>query len=168
MATKVEKDNPYAPPTEKIKPAKRPKKKKSEREEDASDRTKEAIMDSFRKTRTWVSLFSVLGYITTVLLVIGGLGTLMGRTFTSGPLGGYSPILAFFYLGMALFSAFVANRLGAYRGAIDRVLQSNCDMDEVAIAIERQRQYWSLVGGGTMVMIVVYVIGIFAIVVASR
>jgi len=167
MATKAESDNPYAPPTDESKAAKRRKKKRIEREGEGSDRAKDAIMESFRKTRPWVAFFSVLGYVATGVLVLGCIGMLAGETFNRGPLAAYAPIVVFIYLGIALFSAFVANRLGAYKNSINEVLQSDCDMDKVAHAVERQQQYWSLVGTGSVGMMIFYALVILFIV-ASR
>jgi hypothetical protein len=141
--------NPYAEPRAVEK--KRPKKKAQGAERDPA---MDALQESFRRTRPWISFFTVLGYIGAGALVLLGILTVV--TPTRGPVNEYRTLLLFVYLAAAVIYSFISARLGRYRESIDDVLRSDGELHLVALAIERQREFWALVGWVTIVAMSIY------------
>lgn len=149
--------NPYAAPKEAEKSAKRTKKKA--RAENNDDETIQQIVRSFQKTRSWIAFFGVLSYIGTAVLIIAGIGmAYLSTSAKSGILASMGPGIMVVYLILGIVYAVVGARLLRYRDAIDRVVRSDGRLEDIAEAVERQSQFWNLVGQVTVVMFGLYVV----------
>lgn len=149
--------NPYAAPKEAEKSAKRTKKKA--RAENNDDETIQEIVRSFQKTRSWIALFGVLSYIGTAVLIIAGIAVAFISSGTkAGVLSSLGPGILLLYLILGIVYAVIGARLLRYRDAIDKVVRSDGRLEDIAEAVERQSQFWSLVGQFTLVMFGLYVV----------
>ncbi|MRG94405.1 hypothetical protein [Polyangium spumosum] len=151
--------NPYEAPKE-TKGTKRTRKKKELAEDDHEQSAAiDAIVFSLRKTRPWITLFGTLSYIFAVVLVGFGLYS-MSATSSSRVLGEIGAVTFVLYLLIAILYGVIGTRLFRYRDSINQVLASEGRLEFVATAIERQREFWALVGVMTVVLLGLYLLTI--------
>jgi hypothetical protein len=105
------------------------------------------IVAALRKTRPWVTLLAVLGFI------FGGLTAL-------GSLAAFSmmPAIGFAYLVVAGIYIGVSVMMLKYSNAINKLLHGG-GITELEEAIDAQASFWQLAGILTLIFIVLMVIG---------
>lgn len=171
MASDERENNPYAAPKEGGVKKKRIKKKVSVDLED-DESSIEQIVHSFQKTRAWISLFGILSYIGAGILGIAGIIMLAMTSDTrAGQLGAMlGPFALVLYGMLAAVYVIIGTRLFRYRDAINNVVRNEGKLEHIADAVERQAQFWTLVGQITVAGLVLYgFIFVFALVAgASR
>ncbi|WP_020395039.1 DUF5362 family protein [Thiolinea disciformis] len=147
-------ENAYAPPSSMVR--------------DVSGGTgvvSDRILAALRKTRPWVLLFAVLGFIGTAFSVLGAVGMLAGGSMlgTQSELGGMSGAMGgmigfgIMMLLMALIYFFVSLYLLRYAGAIKRAV-TGLNVADVEAALEAQASFWKLAGIMTLVGVVLYLV----------
>ncbi len=135
---------------------------------DSSDPAHAAILESLKKTRPWVMFLSILGYLAAGLMVLMGLfmmmaGSAMTKAVATGPLGSVAPFLAFIYIAFGGVYLIPSTLLWRYAEGIRKYSRSGGSMQELAGAIEKQTSFWRFVGIMTAVLLVLYVLGIFLV-----
>ncbi|MFD0894037.1 hypothetical protein KBB96_03155 [Luteolibacter ambystomatis] len=117
-------------------------------------------------TRPWVRFCSVIGFIGTGFLILGGLAMLVGgaiagaSTRTSAvPFPGFNIVFGLVYLVMAALYVFPSIKLWSYGSAITRLMMSGSSMDLVQ-ALNLQRSFWKFVGIMVCVIMVIYALAI--------
>ena len=130
------------------------------------------IVDQLKRTRPWVFLISIVGFIFTALMAIGTVGIFFGggAAMMSGGamppgMGGSGLIMGMgaMYLVMTILYFVISFYLLKYAGAIKKFIASGTSQD-MEHALKHQASFWKLVGILTLVtivlMIVMMVIGI--------
>lgn len=131
-------------------------------------------VEALRGTRPWVLLFSILGFLFTALLVLGGLASLLGggAMFVSEPGATAGPAgmmvgLALVYLLMGLLYLLPSLYLYRYASRIAHLGEGG-GATALVDALEQQRRFWRLAGIVVLVGVVVYgLIVVVAIVVGG-
>jgi len=164
--------NPYAAPKDLKNPGKRTKKKVRVEQED-QDGPIQDIVQSFQRTRSWISLFGTLSYIGAAFAIIGGIGVAVASSAAavssnakSGPLAAFGPGLLLVYLILGIVYGVFGSRLFRYRDAINNVIRSEGRIEHIADAVERQAQFWTLAGQVFIATFLLYAL-IIGIAVAS-
>lgn len=130
------------------------------------------IVDQLKRTRPWVLLISIIGFIFTALMAIatagiffGGGAAIMSGTGMPAGTGGSGLIMgmAAMYLVMTVLYFIISLLLLKYAGAIKRFVASGSSQD-MEQALKHQASFWKLIGILTLVtlvfMIVMMVIGL--------
>ena len=121
----------------------------------------ENVVAALAKTRPWVLMFAILGFIGTAFMVIGGVGmiaggAMMGQVSNEANTaigGGFVVGMGAFYLIIAALYFFTSLHLFRYAGAIKRIKLSPNVVDLEA-ALTHQASFWKLVGIMVLVSIV--------------
>ncbi|PID48786.1 MAG: hypothetical protein CR991_09725 [Proteobacteria bacterium] len=133
--------------------------------------TSDRVINALRKTRPWVLLIAILGFIFTALMVLSGVSMLLGGgsigMSSSMPEemmgGGFMVAMGVFYLIFAVVYFFLSLYLLRYAGAIKRAVNS-LNIADVESAVENQASFWKLAGILTLLSIIlgilVMVVGI--------
>ena len=123
------------------------------------------IVDQLKRTRPWVLLISIVGFIFTALMAIGTVGIFFGGgAAMMGPgmppeFGGGGLIIGMgiMYLIMTILYFVISLLLLKYAGAIKRFVASGTSQD-MEHALKHQASFWKLVGILTLVTIVVMLV----------
>ncbi len=124
----------------------------------------EEILSSLRQTKPWVRLFSALGFISIIFMVLGSLGMIIGGLMLSGGSEDGGPAVmvmlagGIVYLLFGLLYFFPTLYLWQYASAIARVLSSN-DMEDLEDALYRQKAFWKFIG---IMAVIIFILGIVA------
>ncbi len=128
------------------------------------------IVDQLKRTRPWVLLISIVGFIFTAIMAIGTLAIFFGGGVAIFSGSGVTPdmssgiaviVMGFIYLLMTLLYFVISLFLLKYAGAIKRFIASGTSQDMEA-ALKYQASFWKVVGILTLVSIVFMVLGIAA------
>ncbi|NWK56862.1 hypothetical protein HW115_14660 [Verrucomicrobiaceae bacterium N1E253] len=112
------------------------------------------IINQLVRTRGWVRLCSVVGFIGAGFMLLGGLFMVIGGAalpLSSGPGqsaaygAGMIAGMGIFYLVFALFYIYPSLRLWQYASSISRLQHSQQTVD-LETALDRQRSFWKFVG----------------------
>ncbi len=130
------------------------------------------IVDQLKRTRPWVLLISIVGFIFTALMAILTVGIFFGggAAMMSGPgmppgmeAGGLIVGMGIMYLVMTILYFVISLFLLKYAAAIKRFVASGTSQD-MEHALKHQASFWKLIGILTLVtlvlMVVMMVIGI--------
>jgi hypothetical protein len=117
------------------------------------------VVETLRRTRGWVRLMSILGFIGAGFMVLAALG--LGMVWTVAPsaarpvplpvLIGYSGFLA----AMGFLYVVPCVRLHKYASGITR-LEARQDAGTLEYALDQQRAFWRFVGLTAIVLLVLY------------
>ena len=119
------------------------------------------VIDKLAGTRPWVLFMSIILFIGSGFMVIGGLGIIF-----AGSLAGMENLVAgvgfgalgFIYIAFALLYIFPALLLARYASRIKNLINHPEDAT-LADALDQQRKFWKFTG---ILTIVVFVLGILA------
>ena len=115
----------------------------------------EMAVETLRQTRPWVLFLSVMSFIGSAFMALGGLIMMVAGMFapTTGPV---SPmVLGLIYFPMALLYIYPALKLWGFGSAIGRLVASRQSVDLEA-ALSQQKSFWKFAGITTIVMIALY------------
>lgn len=125
-----------------------------------------AIVDQLARTKGWTRFFSVILWISTAFLILGGLG-LIGMSVASGiaseafadQLGGAMGLLplGIIYFLMAFIYIYPALKLGNFSSRIADLSNQPTETNLVA-ALNEQRAFWKYVGIWMIVFFALYVV----------
>jgi hypothetical protein len=124
---------------------------------------------ALRDTKPWVRFLSVMAYIGTALLGIGGVVMALFATYqlSANGSGGMTGVLGVFYAALAIPYWMAAQRLGRYADEIATAETTPSKEKPVERALRAQQSFWKFAGITVIVMLAVYVIAVpVAIVVA--
>ena len=128
------------------------------------------IIQQLKKTRPWVLLLSILGFIgtafmalATVMIFLGG-GSML--QMAGGPNGAAMPAgammgVGFMYLLITLFYFFSSLYLFKYAGSIKRVIATGSTQD-LELALKSQASFWKLVGILALISMILMIVGMGA------
>jgi hypothetical protein len=120
------------------------------------------ILEAMTQTRPWVVLIAVLGFIGGGLLVLIGVGTFAFGTFNDIPIGG-AGFLSLFYVGIAAIYVFASLYLWRYGAAI-KLMQEGYGVHALTDALRQQKAFWRISGVVALVMVVLWSVGLLAVV----
>jgi hypothetical protein len=142
--------NPYSPPGASAPPA-----------YGTDDRAgvTDLTVEMLRQTRPWVLFISVMSFIGSAFMLLGGVAMLlMGLAMPSGR-GPNMAILSVFYIPMAFLYVYPALKLWSYGSSIAKVVVSRAPAD-LEQALAHQKSFWKFVGISMLVLIGLYVVAI--------
>ena len=126
------------------------------------------MVDHLGGTRSWVRLMSVVMFVVTGLMVVGGL--VFAAVSMVAPRGGLGIVpgvaVGLLYVVMAGLYFFPALFLSRYAGAI-RELQQSRDPRFLEAALLHQKAFWRLVGIMTVCLLVLYALILVGMVLAA-
>jgi hypothetical protein len=145
--------NPYAAPDARDSGERRRDRYGAEIREDGDEATSvsEDILASMRLTRPWVRFLTIVGYVFSILVIVGGMFVGASQKTGAGVGLGYA-------IGGALY-LFPTLHLGRYAKAIQGLLQQP-DQHRLAEALRHQKSFWRTVGMMTAGLLVLYAVGI--------
>ncbi|MGA7614244.1 MAG: type II secretion system protein GspG [Thermoanaerobaculia bacterium] len=125
------------------------------------------MLDSLRRTKPWVRLLSVLGFIAAgLILIIGifmvGFGLIGGSATKSAGGGIVVAGLGVLYSLLALLYFFPALYLSRYASAIGRAITTGPRVASVEDALRQQKSFWKFTGIAALIMILLYIPGVLA------
>lgn len=121
----------------------------------------DSIVSSLRKTRPWVLLLSVLGFIGAAFMVIAAVPMLLGSGFmategldAAGAFGGASMLIGMgvFYLILGVIYFMASLYLLRYAGSIKRAV-AGMQVADLEVALSQQASFWKLMGILTLISI---------------
>lgn len=117
------------------------------------------VLSMLRQTQPWARFLSVLGYISSALLVFVGLIGFGAMTLGSGPPRpvGNLIFLVYFFIGILYFVPSLF--LFRYASRID-ALWTTRSVRQLEDALEAQKSFWKFVGILMLIVIVLYLLGI--------
>ncbi len=124
------------------------------------------IIEALTRTRGWVRFFSIMGFISCGLLVLGGLAMLVGGGSEFGYVYGSEGIailIGFLYLLFAALYFFPSLKLTQYANRITSLQESHTEQDLVS-ALDMQRSFWALIGIMAIVTISLYILVILIVI----
>lgn len=139
------------------------------------------VHNALGRTRPWVRLLAVLGFISSGLMLLGGVfmligGGLIAAAGASGGSGHGLPvqltgglpmvIIAVVYIGMGVLYLFPSLMLWNYGGRIASMERTRA-VGDLEGALEQQASFWRFVGILALVMIALYLVLIVVMVVAA-
>ena len=129
----------------------------------------DSIIHSLRKTRPWVLLLAILGFIGTAFVVIAavamffGGGMMQGMDDVGGMPGGFVYGMAAFYLVLGVIYFMASLYLLRYAGSIKRAV-TGMSLGDLETALAQQASFWKLMGILSLIsiiaMIAMMVVGI--------
>ncbi len=130
------------------------------------------MTEALRKTKPWVRMFSILGFIGSGLMIIialvvmagSAIGGVMGRSIGLGSAGGIA--VGLLYGLMALLYIFPSLFLFRYASAIASMLREDT-VRGMESALEAQKSFWKFAGILTVVMLCLYAVILAVVVVGA-
>lgn len=132
-------------------------------------------IQALQGTKPWVRLCSVIGFISSGLMLVGALfmliaGAALGSIGTFQPQGahqevaksalpfaGFQIVMAVFYALFGVIYLFPSLKLWKYGSAILRLMSSGSP-DDLVDALDLQRAFWKFVGIMILAMIAIYLV----------
>ena len=119
-----------------------------------------------RQTKPWVRFISVLMFICSGFMILGGLFMLVGGAAMTGAGGnpgmaaaGFGAVVGGIYIAMALLYIVPAIFLWRYADQIAR-FDRDRSSGRLATALEAQKSFWKFVGIAALIMLAVYFVAI--------
>ena len=131
---------------------------------DNSQRENDALLAPLVDTKLWVRICSIMGFISTGLIVFVALGMMVGFSALSSMSqepgmemmgAGFGIGMGIFYLLFALLMFFPSLFLHRYANAIGRANLSRSAAD-VAVALAHQKSFWKFVGILTLIYMTIF------------
>ncbi|QTR44890.1 hypothetical protein J9253_12775 [Thiothrix litoralis] len=137
----------------------------------------DAIINALKKTRPWVLLLAIVGFISAALMAVIAVPILMGSTMMSGLEGAEAEQLGamagagvmigmgVMYLVFAAIYFMASLYLLRYAGSIKRAV-SSLSVTDLEAALDQQASFWKLIGIMALIFIVL-MLGLFVIGIGS-
>lgn len=120
------------------------------------------IVEAMARTRPWVLLLSIFGFLAAGFLLLSGVGLFAFGTFAGAGMG-EAGLLAIIYLVVAAFCVYPALCLYRYASSI-KLMQQGYGVHALTEALRQQMSYWRLTGIIALVFAVLWCAGLlFAI-----
>ncbi len=127
---------------------------------DASDPHLDRTVSILRQTKPWVRFFSVLTFIASAFVVLGGLA--IGASMVGGSTGVLEVVLGVVvFMLLAPTYIITAVFLKRYADRIESFVQER-STGTLAFALEAQKSYWKFSGIITLVIVAIAVVGVVA------
>jgi len=148
-------NNPYAPPVAPAYPA------TNLYGAPQSTPVSELTVLRLRQTKPWVTLLSVIAFLLSGLMLLGGLAMVAVSLMKPGSRS--QAVFGLIYLPLALLYVYPALKLWMYGTAIGRLVVSASPSD-LEDALDQQKHFWKFAGIATLVTMVLYFLLIVALV----
>ena len=133
----------------------------------------DAAVEMLRQTKPWVTFLSIMAFIGSGLMLLGGgammlMGAIAGGRSTAAALP--SAALGAIYIPLAVLYIYPALKLWGFSSAIGRLVGTRSSMD-LEMALSQQKSFWKFAGITTVVMMVLYAlvfVGVIIVGVAAR
>ena len=122
-----------------------------------ADAKSEVIVKLLQQTRPWVRFISILLFLTSGFLVLGGLVMMVSGPMT--PMGRIGVTIGAAYIVMALIYFVPAIFLWKYADRIT-LFERERSMASLTLAVEAQKSFWKFVGIAALILLVLYFGGI--------
>ena len=126
----------------------------------------EMAVEMLRQTKPWVMFLSVMSFIGSGLMLLGGIFMIVAGAFVPSGAAISTSALGAVYLPMAFLYIYPALKLWSFGGAIGRLTQSRSSMDLEA-ALAQQKSFWKFAGITTIVMMVLYALFVVGLIVVG-
>jgi magnesium-transporting ATPase (P-type) len=137
----------------------------------SSDAVSPGTIAELTGTKPWVRLFSIVMWIGTVLMVLGGVVMLFigiaGIGAASGDagsalaaMGGFT-VMGVMYTLMAFLIIYPTLKLSKYASKISQLSQSR-SVDDLNAALAEQRRYWKFLGILTVIYLCIFILGLLS------
>ena len=118
----------------------------------------DAAVEMLRQTKPWVTFLSIMAFIGSGLMLLGGgammlMGAITGGKSTAAALP--SIALGAIYIPLAVLYIYPALKLWGFSSAIGRLVGTRSSMD-LEMALSQQKSFWKFAGITTIVMMVLY------------
>lgn len=136
----------------------------------AAGNVPQGAVEALRRTRPWVLLFSILGFLgAAVMVVLGAVVMLGGGASMFGDLGGEGAAIigigaAYLLIGLLYFLPCLY--LFRYASRISRVTAGGGSASLVE-ALDQQRRFWRLLGIYALVTVALYAVALVVVVIAA-
>lgn len=111
------------------------------------------VLEALRKTRPWVTLIAVLGFVVVAFMLIGSL------VIMAVGIADISPAFAAVYGLMAVLYAFPSMYLFRYGRSIKALITGGGD-EALGQALEQQMLFWRLLGVSAALLLGLYLVGL--------
>lgn len=122
------------------------------------------MIDHLRATKPWVRLISIVLFIMSGLIIVGGLAMML-MPFQGGFGGGIGAFFGLLYIAFGIIYFFPAYFLMKYASSINQLLQGGGDV-AMEDALGNQKSFWKFSGIMTLVVICIYGI-MFVVIIGS-
>ena len=130
----------------------------------------EMTLALLQQTKPWVTFLSVMAFIGSALMFLGGILVMVMGAFVPSPAGASGPLpmsaLGAIYIPMALLYVYPALKLWGFSSAIGRLLTSRATADLEA-ALRQQKSFWKFAGITTIAMMALYAVVVVGAVVVG-
>jgi len=117
------------------------------------------LLEPLLSTKPWVRLCSIMGFISTVVMGLLGIGIMAAGTSIPGvPFGSF---IGVFYILLAILYLMPSLYLFKYASAI-ALAESSQSTTDIAGALKHQKSFWKFAGIMTLIMLIFMVLGIVA------
>ena len=117
----------------------------------------ERAVSMLRQTKPWVRFISVMMFIGSAFMVLGGLIMMISGAAGVGPAAGVGAVIGVVYIVMALFYIIPAVFLWRYADRIALFVQER-STGALASALEAQKSFWKFVGILMLVVMAIYAV----------
>jgi hypothetical protein len=124
-------------------------------------RVSEHAIELLRQTRPWAMVISVLCFLGSGVMLIVSAAVVIGSAVAKSGVA-FQSAFGLFYVPFAGLYVYPGIKLWAYANAIARLTISRSSVDLVA-ALRQQKSFWKYFGIAALVGIVVYFVGIVAL-----
>jgi membrane associated rhomboid family serine protease len=119
---------------------------------DADSEVRPDILTSLRFTRPWVKFLGIVGYVTSALMILGGLFLMVSPKTLKLPGAGAVGVV---YAIMGAINLFPSMHLSSYASSLRDLLDAP-DMEGLAHALEQQKKFWRFVGIMCAILVAFY------------
>ena len=145
-------NNPYSPPAQSATYGSPPPAAYGEQRAGVTD----TAVEMLRQTRPWVMFLSIMSFIGSAFMLLGGLSVMaLGALAPRGNGALPSSVLGAIYIPMAFLYIYPALKLWGFAGAINRLVASR-STDDLEAALGQQKSFWKFAGIVTIVMVALY------------
>ena len=128
-----------------------------------------AAVEMLRQTKPLVTLLSIMAFIGSGLMLLGGgamllMGAIAGGRSTAAAMP--SAALGAIYIPLAVLYVYPALKLWGFSSAIGRLVGTRSSMD-LEMALSQQKSFWKFAGITTIVMIVLYALVIVGVIIVG-
>lgn len=115
-------------------------------------------IDMLRRTKSWVRLISVLGFISVAMMLLAAFALMVGVSALSQDISGIGVGAAFlgvFYLIFSFIYLYPLIRLTQFANSISRLVASQTSID-LETTLNHQRAFWKYCGVLALIMLILF------------
>jgi Family of unknown function (DUF5362) len=125
----------------------------------SSNAVSDAAVELLRQTRPWVVLLSVFAFIGCAVMILIGLSAAGFALLVPGGKAAPAALMGLIYLPLAFVYIYPGIKLWKFGAAIARLMGTRAGAD-LEDALGQQKSFWKFSGIATVVLLVLYAVGI--------